>query len=301
MVDQLGRLESVDPRETWPSEAADFTPSSLHLAQGSTAPLTTPTSRLHALDALRGILALVVVFHHVGLLSGCPRLQWAADFAVEAFFVMSGYVLKLSYDGRPFAFLLKRIVRLWPVYAVCIVAGYALRGRLPPLSELAWWPIFFYGHDPIVDLPAWSLFAEVWVAPLMPAMFWFAARGRVVALLVAAAYFFLIVVDRRLFPIGFFGVGIALANFNPGLPQRLPAWTLWLGRISYSLYLSHWIILNSLALALGKIGIMLAVPMVLPVAWLLWRTVEQPSIRWSRIAGALPDIVLTRLVPSFRD
>jgi len=226
-----------------------------------------------------------VVIHHVGLVSGVFDLQWAGDFAVLAFFVMSGYVLKLSYDNRPLAFLLKRVVRLWPVYAVCIFAGYALLGRLPPVLEMAWWPIFFNGDHPIVDLPAWSLYAEIWATPLMPVMFWVAARGRSVGLVAGTAYFLLILIDRRLFPIGFFGVGVALAGFNARLPQRLPAWTLWLGRISYSLYLSHWIILTALVLTLGKIGVILAAPLVVPLAWLLWYAVERPSIRWSRIAG----------------
>jgi peptidoglycan/LPS O-acetylase OafA/YrhL len=247
-----------------------------------------PATRLHALDALRGGLATVVVAHHALLFAGCHGLSVAADLAVLTFFAISGYVLALSYDGRPLGFLLRRLVRLWPVYAVCIVAGYALVGRLPPPAELAWWPMLPFDRATLVDLPAWTLYIEVWMSPVMLAMFWLAARGRACALALTILYFCLVAVDVRLFPIGFIGIGVAASRFAPRLPERVPAWALSLGRMSYSLYLSHWVVLHACTLVFGEIGALIGLPPVFAVAWLLWRTVERPSIRWSRIVGSLP-------------
>jgi peptidoglycan/LPS O-acetylase OafA/YrhL len=244
--------------------------------------------RLESLDALRGILACIVVAHHALEFAGLPSLSSviASNLAVVGFFVMSGHVLARSYDGHALAFVARRLVRLWPVYAVCVIAGYAALGRLPPPLELLWWPISPFDRPTIVDKPDWTLYCEVWAAPLMPAMFWVAARHRGAALAMAAGSFALVLLDARLFPLGLFAAGIAASRFALHLPVRAPGWALSLGRVSYSLYLSHWVVMNVAARLLGPAGIVVALLAVFPVAWALWRWVERPSIGWSRAAGA---------------
>jgi peptidoglycan/LPS O-acetylase OafA/YrhL len=79
------------------------------------------------------------------------------------------------------------------------------------------------------------------------------------------------------FPVLFMAAGVAASTFPLRLPQDVPAPLLWLGRVSYSLYLSHAVVLA----ALGPLGVVL----VLPVAWALWWAVERPSILWSRRVG----------------
>ena len=59
----------------------------------------------------------------------------------------------------------------------------------------------------------------------------------------------------------------------------------WLGRISYSLYLSNWIVLTVAKRAFGPWGGVAALPAVLLVAYLVWRLVERPSIMASRRIG----------------
>lgn len=98
-----------------------------------------PGTRLDALDAVRGIAALVVVFHHLAhtfwpdLLGGAAPWRSAFDgsFAVAIFFVLSGTALSIGYFERPgpetvAAAALRRYFRLTlPVFASVLI-GYGL-------------------------------------------------------------------------------------------------------------------------------------------------------------------------------
>ena len=107
----------------------------VRLHAGRTRP-NTPSRRFLALDALRGIAALAVVFYHVqGAFSRAPQpwmpgalavLFRQGHFGVDAFFVLSGFVIAYSvrdgawtmaYLGK---FALKRSLRLDPPYWVAI-------------------------------------------------------------------------------------------------------------------------------------------------------------------------------------
>ncbi len=86
--------------------------------------------RYSALDGWRGICALIVAAAHVGgcfawaggstppLFDGCPF--------VDYFFVLSGFVIGYTYDGRiddlrsTAAFMLRRFGRLWPLHAAML-------------------------------------------------------------------------------------------------------------------------------------------------------------------------------------
>jgi len=89
-----------------------------------------------------------------------------------------------------------------------------------------------------------------------------------------------------LVPIGAAGLIVAAANFDFLRPfLQLPP-VQWLGHVSYSLYLVHFIILLSAIFALHGILplwlILVAVPpMSLVVAHVFWRLIEVPSIAWS--------------------
>jgi peptidoglycan/LPS O-acetylase OafA/YrhL len=118
----------------------------------SFAPVAAPAQsqmRYRSLDALRGIAALVVVFHHsmmtlpmwsdvvrhgvhnssLTLILGTPPLDvlWAGDAAVKVFFALSGFVLALMFLRRDppsyAAFAVKRICRIYlPYIAVVAIA-----------------------------------------------------------------------------------------------------------------------------------------------------------------------------------
>ena len=78
------------------------------------------------MDGLRGLLAMVVLRWHLTERMGLLWLGVASQAAVCSFFVLSGYVLPRSWDGKFGLFLASRFLRLWPVYALSLAAGYAI-------------------------------------------------------------------------------------------------------------------------------------------------------------------------------
>ena len=88
-------------------------------------------NRYITLDAMRGIAALFVVARHFSGLRGAADPQFSF-LAVDLFFLLSGFVLSFSYDERiaagmsPAAFLMKRIIRLYPLYFLGIALGIAI-------------------------------------------------------------------------------------------------------------------------------------------------------------------------------
>jgi peptidoglycan/LPS O-acetylase OafA/YrhL len=106
--------------------------------------------RIHSLDGVRGVAALVVLIHHAALLfpilaatyftratsdnalawwlAYTPlHLLWEGDGAVYIFFVLSGAVLTLPFIGKPFramSFYPQRILRLYlPIWAAVVLAA----------------------------------------------------------------------------------------------------------------------------------------------------------------------------------
>ena len=141
------------------------------------------TRHFRTLDALRGLSAFAVLLYHLPVGGLAPR----GYLAVDLFFLMSGFVVAHAYDERLLAgwgaprFLLARLKRLWPLYAVGILLGalcYRVAETLGPrhgvivpgmpiaaivvlnLMFLPWtavskWPMF------PLNSPAWSLSVEI--------------------------------------------------------------------------------------------------------------------------------------------
>lgn len=142
--------------------------------------------RIVILDSLRGIAALVVVFHHlfvfnykawVAKLEPIPWLldlvRWISDRNHEAvlfFFILSGFVIYLSTRKLDFTkredlnyYLFRRFRRILPLYwltlGITFVLGYFSYGWEEP--SFSWWSflgnLFFLQTSPKVG--------EYWVAP----------------------------------------------------------------------------------------------------------------------------------------
>ena len=153
-------------------------------------------SRIEKLDSIRGIAALMVLIGHCGGvplygLTGNPGFWWLptlwdGNSAVVMFFLLSGYVLALQLDSprRPTygGFLVRRIFRIWPAFAVGVAISFlALRmtGTLvdagpqngppstPPVSALVQ-NLFMVGNPVTIDPPIWSLYVEARLSILFP-------------------------------------------------------------------------------------------------------------------------------------
>jgi peptidoglycan/LPS O-acetylase OafA/YrhL len=173
--------------------------------------------RYEALDGLRGVAALTVMFGHFGLLLD---LFWVHNglLAVDTFFVMSGFVIAHSYGERlgrgmpAWAYLYRRVVRLYPMYVIALLIGavvicygtytgameyqmadvlrsVALNVLYIPFLNAA--PIHFeVGQVFPADPPAWSLFFEMLASGAF--LLLFGLRLRILLLVSALCYVALI-------------------------------------------------------------------------------------------------------------
>lgn len=132
--------------------------------------------RLYGLDALRGVAACVVAFHHCFAIAGNPIDPRLAQVAVDIFFVLSGFVMARTYEARlrdglsPTDFLKLRYRRLFLPLAigttiglvqVCASFGLNLNVALAYGFALAFLPAFWVAGCFVFNVPAWSLFLEI--------------------------------------------------------------------------------------------------------------------------------------------
>ena len=183
-----------------------FSPAEVSLSQVRSASAQLDKGRNTALDGLRGYAAAAVVIYHAvlscnhhgfavleeGLLAQASSADRAlktllglinGELAVGLFFTMSGLVLFRALAGMDkrggtmlglsWRFLLRRVIRLWPVMAVCVVihmalmqAAYALSPSTtlqpPTLSDLF---LNLTMQAPLVIGPTWTLQVELAGAP----------------------------------------------------------------------------------------------------------------------------------------
>ena len=75
---------------------------------------------------LRLLLALSVLFYHYRALTGDASITFgiSATVAVQAFFVVSGWIVTASFESSKNvgAFYVRRVARLYPLYAVVVIA-----------------------------------------------------------------------------------------------------------------------------------------------------------------------------------
>lgn len=89
-------------------------------------------SRLHALDAIRGVCAVALMFYHYYMWNGTDHFQ-IGYFGVYMFFMLSGFSMWYVYASKPLDigllrhFFIARVARIFPLYAVVVVLGAAAR------------------------------------------------------------------------------------------------------------------------------------------------------------------------------
>jgi peptidoglycan/LPS O-acetylase OafA/YrhL len=188
--------------------------------------------RFAALDGYRGAAAAMVLLGH--LTTG----QFAQHYymAVDLFFVMSGFVLALSYENRllsgmsPIGFFRLRILRLWPLMAVGVAIGALVEwpalepARLGMLVVRGLLLIPQVGDpgDPglklfVLNFPAWSLFCELLVNLAYACMARMLGSRALMLLILASLGCLLLEVARH----GSFEFGAWAANNLSGLVRAI--------------------------------------------------------------------------------
>jgi len=129
---------------------------------------TTVTS----LEGLRGVAALLVVFHHMGYAPPHPLLG-NAYLCVDLFFVLSGFVIcraygaQLSSPTQVRTFVIRRFGRLWPVHIATSVLTIAIARHIPSIGEVFALATMSQGlnifPDRVGDLVSWSISDEMFV------------------------------------------------------------------------------------------------------------------------------------------
>jgi peptidoglycan/LPS O-acetylase OafA/YrhL len=172
--------------------------------------------RLLSLDGLRGVCALSVLFYHCsGFFHSGPFFLHGC-FAVDVFFILSGFVISLTYEerlksGETTGFLFSRARRLFPTYWLGAAFNIAVFIAVASAGYIAWqdswWMIWLFiplttlllipdyiTPDgvlyPGMDSVAWSLFAE-WIAYIVYSLGVFRLRTSRVALLAFAGWGFM--------------------------------------------------------------------------------------------------------------
>jgi len=97
--------------------------------------------RYPVFDSLRIIAAVVVILSHAFPLSGHPEpvATWLGDYgltfgalAVATFFVISGFLITMSWTASPRAvpYSVKRVARIWPAFVIVVLAAAFVLGPL---------------------------------------------------------------------------------------------------------------------------------------------------------------------------
>ncbi|GBQ26446.1 acyltransferase [Gluconacetobacter azotocaptans] len=180
----------------------------------------------HTLDGLRGLAAIAVVLIHMGMIFPLAWYPAGAYLAVDLFFGLSGFVMAEAYSARLDAgmpvsdFMRKRVLRLWPLYALGLTIGAATTAsrvliHYSPPSALTPYPLALLyipwsgpkGELYPLNLPAWSLFYELAVNMAM-AVGWRRLTNRALLVLVALS------------ALGLIASAFAIGSLNGGLSWR---------------------------------------------------------------------------------
>jgi peptidoglycan/LPS O-acetylase OafA/YrhL len=181
-----------------------------------------PSTRYGALDGLRGVAAVSVVFYHFSAKLGAPVVVRHGYLAVDFFFILSGFVIAHSYAGRLEAmgwakFFEIRAKRLLPLSMLGVLLGAAymlLRWKIQPgptdslpqlaavtLLNLALIPRLWAVNAPFQDLfptngVLWSLSLEM-AANLIWAGFFVRARSATMVAVAIVGAVLLAIVTRQ--------------------------------------------------------------------------------------------------------
>ena len=145
-------------------------------------------TRLNALTATRAVAALMVFIHHFGggvfPFNKAPVFFHSGNVAVSYFFVLSGFVLYISYHYSAISYrqyIARRIGRIAPVYLLALAMSigvavafhsYAINSK--SVKEIVFSALFLQAFIPsyplVLNGPAWTISVEMFFYALFPAL-----------------------------------------------------------------------------------------------------------------------------------
>lgn len=263
--------------------------------------------RFDTLDLLRGVAALAVATLHYAAITGSPPVFPHAYLAVDMFFALSGFVIAHAYgsqltDGASVSrFMVRRLVRLYPLYLLGSLLGWFLiLGELSPERWLSGFGenLLFLPAFPVTGKmtaglfpalwPAWSLFWEL-IANLLFAMLAPRLSTRVLGAVLALGLLVLVATGAGY---GTLDAGARWSTFFGGAGRVL--WSYFAGVAVYRLYQrcgSFWspsagllamLLLAVLALPISGWGYDVVIAALLPLFVLFGAQIAAPSAigRW---------------------
>jgi len=167
--------------------------------------------RLHALQYLRAVAALAVVYSHAAIQvdNFGPYLSKAGSFGVDIFFVISGFIMIYiaKPDTRPVPFFINRVRRVVPLYWFFIALMAVILLIMPnafkattfewnsfvlSLAFIPHWSVAQEGVVWPIVAPGWSLNFEMYFYLVFAISLFFAERFRVLFITLVISGVFLI-------------------------------------------------------------------------------------------------------------
>jgi peptidoglycan/LPS O-acetylase OafA/YrhL len=286
--------------------------------------------RYYEIDLLRFLAALVVVLYHFTYRGFHADHLSPVDYpalgnffkygylGVELFFIISGYVVLLSAQGKTVSqFFISRVTRLYPAYWVACTLTFVVVWLLgPPAQAVGWSPILaapsqayipnmlmlnsFMGYRD-VDGVYWTLAIELlfyfWIAVAI-AFGWLRHLPLVLAIWLSYAAFagtgygkgiFMIVLFPRFAP--FFIAGMVFYLLQTKQERRWQLYALLLGAFALSLRSGKTVAMEAATLFQDSFSIAIACG-VITLYFLLFlliahRKIQLPGMAWLAWAGAL--------------
>lgn len=194
--------------------------------------------RLPGLEALRFIAAASVLLLHARAVYGGRYVFGRGYLGVDFFLMLAGYLMARVQEPRlaggmsPWRFLAGRYARLWPTLALAGLVGLPmqwLRGNgqfvdfgLVSALNLALLPAFWSYFAFPLNIPAWTIFAQILCEGAQASLLWRARRLGLALALIASGGVTLWAARHY----GSLDLGAKSATLLPGLARCLFAWLL---------------------------------------------------------------------------
>lgn len=188
------------------------------------------SARLPGLEMLRWIAAVCVMLLHVPVIFSLPPIVAKGYLGVDLFFMLSGYVMARSFEGKPAPahpvrkFLFDRYWRMWPMMALGGLIGLpVLRMALPDLARfipvvlanLLLIPVAVNHQAYPLNVPAWTII-YILLGNLLHRLVLFRLRWRGLVLAITIS---VLAMSAAAIHAGSFDVGSRPENMALALPR----------------------------------------------------------------------------------